>query len=153
MMTDTQSRDAGLALWVLSVALFLVFEVGLVLGSSIRTVPAGHVGLVYTFNDITGQRDAGITLIWPWQGFKRATIQVQRVTPETTCSDGRERCLDAFSQETQDVFITPTLNISVNPQDVQTLYRNVGPDYIDKIVRPRLHQIFKDEAVKYGSVD
>lgn len=127
---------------------------GLTLGASIRTVPAGHVGLVYTFDDITGQRDPGINMIKPWEGFKVVNVQTQKIRPETTCNnEGIPECLEAFSEETQNVFIRPMINLSVSPNDVQELFRQVGPDYIDKLVRPRLHQIFKDETVKYASVD
>ncbi len=120
----------------------------------LHQVPAGYVGLVYEFEDIVGQREAGLQVIAPWQTFKTADIRIQKIRPETTCQDGQEEeCLEAFSSETQDIFIRPTLNISVNPDDVQDLFRTVGEDYLAKLVRPRMHQIFKDETVKYGSVD
>lgn len=120
---------------------------------SVKTVEAGHVGLVYRFGDIVGQRDAGISLVWPWEDFRSADIRIQKVRPEQDCSNGLQECLAAFSSETQDVFVQTTLNISVNPENVQRLYRTVGADYIDKIVRPRLLQAFKDETVKYRSID
>jgi regulator of protease activity HflC (stomatin/prohibitin superfamily) len=120
---------------------------------AVKVVEAGHVGLVYRFGDIVGQRDAGLSLIWPWEEFRTADIRIQSVRPTEDCANGLEFCLASFSSETQDVFIQTTLNISVNPNDVQTLYRTVGPDYVNKIVRPRLLQSFKDETVKYESVD
>jgi regulator of protease activity HflC (stomatin/prohibitin superfamily) len=120
---------------------------------SVKIVEAGHVGLVYRFGDIVGQRDSGLSMIWPWEEFRTADIRIQSVRPTEDCANGLEFCLASFSSETQDVFIQTTLNISVNPNDVQTLYRTVGPDYVNKIVRPRLLQSFKDETVKYESVD
>lgn len=120
---------------------------------SIQVVEAGQVGLVFRFGDITGQRDSGLAVIAPWEDFKTADIRIQKVRAEGECSNGLDECLEAFSSETQDVFVVATANISVNPDDVQNLYRNVGPDYVDKLVRPRLLQIFKDETVKYESVD
>lgn len=120
---------------------------------SIQVVEAGQVGLVYRFGDITGQRDAGLAVIFPWEEFKTADIRIQKVRAEGECSNGLDECLEAFSSETQDVFVVATANISVNPSEVQTLYRTVGPDYVDKVVRPRLLQIIKDETVKYRSVD
>lgn len=120
---------------------------------SVKTVEAGNVGLVYRFGDIVGQRDAGISLIWPWETFRTADIRIQAVRPEGQCANGEVDCLGAFSAETQDVFVLATLNISIDPRDVQELYRTVGPQYIDRIVRPRLLQTFKDETVKFNSVD
>lgn len=142
----------NLARWG-SAGLFVVMGGIFTLTRSVQVVEAGHVGLVYRFGDIVGQRDAGISLIWPWETFKTADIRIQKIRAEGTCSNGFEECLEAFSSETQDLFVVATANISVNPNDVQDLYRNVGPDYVDKLVRPRLLQIFKDETVKYESIE
>ena len=135
------------------VGIFVVVGGVLTVARSVKVVEAGHVGLVYRFGDIVGQRDAGLSLIWPWESFKTADIRIQKVRPDSDCANGFEECLEAFSSETQDVFVVATANISVNPDAVQQLYRTVGPDYDDKLVRPRLLQIFKDETVKYRSVD
>jgi regulator of protease activity HflC (stomatin/prohibitin superfamily) len=148
-----ESAPGGAAWFVLGFVVYFLFMVAFTAGSSIRTVPAGHVGLVYTFNDITGQRSAGINLILPWQGFKTVTVQTQKIVPEGTCSNGTENCLGAFSQETQDVFVVAAINLHVDPDDIQNLFRNVGPDYINKLVLIRLDQIFKDETVKFVSTD
>jgi regulator of protease activity HflC (stomatin/prohibitin superfamily) len=138
-----------------SIFIALLIVVGGILTTfrSLKIVEAGHVGLVYRFGDIVGQRDSGLSVIWPWEEFRTADIRIQSVRPTQDCSNGLEFCLASFSSETQDVFVQATLNISVNPKDVQTLYRTVGPDYVNKIVRPRLLQSFKDETVKYESVD
>ena len=61
--------------------------------------------------------------------------------------------LDLFSIETQDVFVAATINVRVSPENIQALYRDVGPEYFDILVRPRVLQAFKDETVKYASVD
>jgi len=109
-----------------------------------HSIPAGHVGIVYQFGGIVGQRGDGFQAVWPWQEVKEASVQVQRYTFDR---------LDSFSEETQDVFITATLNYEVSPSDIQRLYRTVGPDYFNKIVVPRVNQFFKDETVKFKSVE
>jgi regulator of protease activity HflC (stomatin/prohibitin superfamily) len=146
-------RAANVGRW-LAVGLIVALWGLYTLVSSVRQVEAGHVGLVYEFGNIVGQRDAGLTLIAPWQGFRRADIRIQKVRAETDCAEGRfEECLEAFSSETQDVYIVGTVNISINPTDVQRLYRTVGPDYLNKIVRPRMAQRVKEETVKFKSID
>ena len=59
----------------------------------------------------------------------------------------------AFSEETQDVFIKATLNFRIDDSDIQTLFTTVGPDYFNKLIRPRVLQIFKDTTVKFKAVD
>jgi regulator of protease activity HflC (stomatin/prohibitin superfamily) len=61
--------------------------------------------------------------------------------------------LQSFSQETQDVFVRASLNFQVSPKTVQNLFRTVGPDYYHVLIEPRVAQNFKDETVKYRSVD
>lgn len=107
-------------------------------------VPAGHVGIVYTFGGITGQRSEGLQWVAPWQEVHKASVQVQGHKFEK---------LGSFSKETQDVFVDATINVQVSPQKIQDLFRDVGPAYFDILVRPRVLQAFKDETVKYTSVD
>ncbi len=110
----------------------------------IYQIPAGNIGVVYTFGAITGQVTEGLNFVAPWKDVRVATIQVQRHP------FGK---LEAFSQETQDVFVKATLNIRVSPTAIQELFRSVGPSYFEVLVEPRVAQIFKDETVKYKSVD
>lgn len=108
------------------------------------TIPAGHVGIVYQFGSIVGQIDEGLQFVVPWRSAKLANIQVQ-THPFLK--------LAAFSSESQDVFVDATLNIRISPKTVQALYRDVGSNYFEVLVTPRVAQNFKDETVKYKSVD
>lgn len=112
--------------------------------SSFYQIPAGSVGVVYSFGSIVGQIEEGPQFIAPWRKVITQSIKVERHVFER---------LDSFSQETQDVFVKATLNIRVSPLAVQELHRTVGPDYFDVLVAPRVAQNFKDETVKYKSVD
>jgi len=112
--------------------------------SSCHQVPAGYAGIVYEFGAIIGQRSEGLQWTAPWQSVTEASVRVQ--------GHGFQK-LDSFSAETQDVFVAATLNIQVSPKDIQQLYRDVGPDYFVVLVRPRVLQAFKDETVKYRSVE
>lgn len=107
-------------------------------------VPAGHVGIVYTFGGITGQRGEGLQWVAPWQDLHPASVQVQ---------GHKFQKLASFSKETQDVFVDASINVQVSPQQIQELYRDVGINYFDILVRPRVLQAFKDETVKFDSVN
>jgi regulator of protease activity HflC (stomatin/prohibitin superfamily) len=107
-------------------------------------VRAGDVGVIYSFGSIVGQVEEGFHLIAPWQFVTHTNIRVQRAVLER---------LQSFSQETQDVFVRASLNFQVSPKAVQNLFRTVGPDYYHVLIEPRVAQNFKDETVKYRSVD
>lgn len=111
---------------------------------SVKPIEAGHVGVVYQFGEIVGQRPEGLQFIAPWQDLRIESVQVQRHRFEN---------ITAFSQETQDVFFVATLNYSVSPSAVQQLFRTVGPRWFDRLIEPRVLNFFKEETVKYQTVD
>jgi regulator of protease activity HflC (stomatin/prohibitin superfamily) len=80
----------------------------------------------------------------PWRDVLLANIQVQRRVFDK---------LNSFSEESQDVFVRASLNVRVSPQAIQQLYRTVGPNFFNVLVESRVIQNFKDETVKYKSVD
>lgn len=112
--------------------------------SATAQVDTGHVGVVRTFGRISGQVGPGVNLIAPWKTMDSVNVQVQKKTFGN---------LEAFSQETQNVDITTTINYSVSPDDVQGLISRVGTDWFDRLVPNNLNQAFKDETVQYAAVE
>ncbi len=112
--------------------------------ASVKPIEAGHVGVVYQFGEIVGQKSEGLQFIAPWQKIRTESVQVQRYKFEN---------INAFSAETQDVFVVATVNFSVQPGAVQGLYRTVGANWFDRLIEPRVNNFFKEETVKYSTVD
>jgi regulator of protease activity HflC (stomatin/prohibitin superfamily) len=112
--------------------------------ASVHQVPAGHIGVVYEFGGIKGQIGEGLQFVAPWRDVLLANIQVQRRVFDK---------LNSFSEESQDVFVRASLNVRVSPQAIQQLYRTVGPNFFNVLVESRVIQNFKDETVKYKSVE
>jgi regulator of protease activity HflC (stomatin/prohibitin superfamily) len=143
----------------ISLGIVIGLWVLITIGSIVHIVDNGHVGLVYTFGGITGQRgdgSGGMVVTFPWQSVQQANVQVQKVVPDTACQSGDvalDNCLTAASNETQDVFIQAVVNIHVDPVNIQELYRNVGPDYVNKLVQSRMAQITKEETAKLAATD
>ncbi|OGY65564.1 MAG: hypothetical protein A3A16_01735 [Candidatus Harrisonbacteria bacterium RIFCSPLOWO2_01_FULL_44_18] len=139
-----EERTAGRVLTIAGPLVCLVW-IGLHTGRNmIHQVPAGNMGVVYKFGAIRGQISEGLQTVAPWCSVKIQTIQVERHVFQN---------MEAFSQETQDVFVRATLNIRVSPDAIQELYRTIGPNYFQVLVESRVAQNFKDEIVKYKSVD
>jgi regulator of protease activity HflC (stomatin/prohibitin superfamily) len=150
---DGDQRQKSFGLRAPAFGLYILGFIGSLLIFSVHIVSAGEVGVVRTFGSITGQVGEGLQITWPWQSVETWNIKVQTVLPESSCSDRSISCLDAFSSESQDVFIRAVVNLKVDPRDVQELARTVGSNYVERLVLPRLHQIVKDTTVKYRSVD
>jgi prohibitin 2 len=140
-------HDEGM-MWITGAVVgWLVVVAGWGAVRTFHSIPAGHVGVVYQFGGIVGQVGDGFETTWPWQDVKDASIQIQRETYEL----GHDNA--AFSQESQDVFASATINFQVLPADIQSLYRNVGPDYQHVLIEQRVFQTFKEETVKFKAVD
>lgn len=140
----TPEADRGLLIVAAAGVVFFLWAGLHTAYASIRLVEAGHVLVVYQFGEIVGQRGEGLQFIAPWQTTRTESIRIQRARFEN---------INSFSAETQDVFIIATLNYSVSPRAVQALYREVGPDWFEALVPPRINQYFKEEAVKYQTTE
>ena len=141
---DPESARAGYVAIVATLIIAPLFLVVFTVVESFHSVRAGYVGVVYQFGNIVGQTEAGLVTTWPWQNVQEANVQVQRA---------QFADLEAFSAETQDVFIVATINYRVDPDTIQDLYRGVGANYFEKLVPTRVNQLFKDETVKYRAVN
>ena len=136
--------DRGLIVIVLAIIVFVIWVGAHTALSALKQIEAGHVGVVYQFGEIVGQRGEGLQFVAPWQEIRTESIRVQR---------HRFDNVSGFSSETQDVIVSATVNYQVDPSAVQGLYRTVGPNWFDTLVEPRINQFFKAETVKYKTVD
>jgi regulator of protease activity HflC (stomatin/prohibitin superfamily) len=148
--------DEGSA-WILASALAVIVLVG---GwgafRSFHSVNAGHVLVVRQFGEIVGQRGDGFQTIAPWQSAEEVSTQVEsqrfQMDERTGPGEGTISSGPAISEETQPVYAVVTLNYRVSDKAVQELYTDVGSTYFDKVVAPRVFQVFKNETVKFKSV-
>jgi regulator of protease activity HflC (stomatin/prohibitin superfamily) len=149
-------RDEGTA-WILASALAVIVVVG---GwgafRSFHSVDAGHVLVVRQFGEIVGQRGDGFQTIAPWQTAEDVSTQVEsqrfQMDDRTGPGEGAIASGPAISEETQPVYAVVTLNYRVSDQAVQELYTDVGSTFFEKVVAPRVFQVFKNETVKFKSV-
>lgn len=116
---------------------------------SIHVVDARNVGVVKTLGSISGQVGEGFQFTWPWQTVEEWNIRLQVVEPETNCTNGKPKCMDAGSIDIQDVYVEAALNMEVDVSDVQNLARNIGPRYRETIVLNRLEQVVKATISTY----
>ena len=158
-MRRAGKRDEG-ALWVGGAVLgVLVVIFGWGAFRSFHSVDAGHVLVVRQFGEIVGQRGDGFQTIAPWQTAEEVSTQVEsrpfqmddRAQIQTL--EGAVRTGPAISEETQPVYAVVTLNYRVSDQAVQRLFTEVGSNFFDKVVAPRVFQVFKNETVKFKSVE
>ncbi len=103
-------------------------------------VPTGYTGIVTTFGKVEDTTlEAGFHFKNPFQKIILMDNREQKTSFKT----------EAFSSDIQQVDITGSVNYAINKTTAMTLYREVGTDYFDKLVYPRMLENTKSVFSKY----
>ena len=106
------------------------------------TVETGYTGIVTTFGrveDVT--LEAGLHFKSPFQRI----IAMDNREQKTSFTTG------AFSSDIQQVNITGSINYAINKATAMNLFKEVGTDYFNKLVYPRMLEITKGVFSKYSA--
>jgi regulator of protease activity HflC (stomatin/prohibitin superfamily) len=125
--------------------------------SSATVVPAGNVGVQVLYGNVEPDAlESGFHLINPLYEIKPLDIRTQAYTMSATHNEGQVKGDDAIEVLTSDG-LTLKLEITVQyrllPTAAPMVYRTIGEDYTDKIVRPEIRSALRDKAVNYVSTD
>lgn len=119
------------------VVLFLVMVLAVTCTSTVQT---GYTGIVTTFGrveDVT--LEAGLHFKSPFQKIISMDNREQKSSFTT----------EAFSSDIQQVDITGSINYAINKSTAMNLFKEVGTDYFNKLVYPRMLEITKGVFSKY----
>ena len=121
-------------------AITAVVVLALLLVGSVRTVPAGHTGVVTTFGRVEDYTlDSGAHLVAPWKRVIRMDNRVQKHTIELPC----------FSSDIQEVNVSYTVNYQISKADAMTLFSTVGISYYDVVIAPNVAESVKVATARY----
>lgn len=110
--------------------------------SVVAFVPPGYVGVIYDRGvGVLGQsRKEGITIVIPfWQTVELFDARIQEYTMTAVQDEGAvigDDSLDAPTSDGQTVKVDATVLFRIDQDKVPELYKTVGKDYINKLVRP-----------------
>jgi regulator of protease activity HflC (stomatin/prohibitin superfamily) len=125
--------------------------------SAATVVPAGNVGVQVLYGNVEDDAlENGFHLINPLYEIKPLDVRTQAYTMSATHNEGQIKGDDAIEVLTSDG-LTLKLEITVQyrllPKTAPMVYRTIGEDYTDKIVRPEIRSALRDKAVNYVSTD
>ncbi len=104
------------------------------------TVETGYTGIVTTFGKVEDVTlEAGLHLKSPFQQIIAMDNREQKSSFTT----------EAFSSDIQQVNITGSINYAINKSTAMNLFKEVGTDYFNKLVYPRMLEITKGVFSKY----
>ncbi len=142
----------GLA-WKAALGVAVVF---LILATA-TVVPAGNVGVQVLFGNVQAEGlESGFHVINPLVEITNMDVRTQAYTMSATHSEGTIKGDDAIEVLTSDG-LTLKLEVTVQyrllPSMAPIVYRTIGEDYTEKIVRPEIRSALRDKAVNYVSTD
>ena len=116
----------------------------LILASFVRTIPAGHTGVVTTFGHVENYTmDSGLHMVSPWKTVIKMDNRVQKTTVNLAC----------FSSDIQEVSMAYTVNYQISKSNAMTLYSTVGTGYGDTIIGPSVAESVKIATSRYTAED
>ena len=121
-------------------AIIAVAAVLILLFTCTATVQTGYTGIVTTFGRVEDKTlEAGLHLKSPFQQIIAMDNREQKSSFTT----------EAFSSDIQQVDITGSINYAINKSTAMNLFKEVGTDYFNKLVYPRMLEITKGVFSKY----
>ena len=131
--------------------------IGLGLFSSMfKQINAGKVGVQSLYGSVqSGVLESGLHLINPLLEVTDFDIQTQNYTMSAIHDEGEKSGDDAIrvlSNDGLEVVIDLTVLYRILPADAPKIYKQIGENYTDKIVRPITRTRIRDNAVYYDAV-
>lgn len=106
-----------------------------------RTVGAGQVGIVTRFGDVNRVAESGVVIKLPWP--------VERLTKMETRIQKEEQDSSAATKDLQDVTVKLALNYAIDNDTALRVYKELGKDYVARVVTPALQESFKSSSANY----
>ncbi len=128
-----------------------------VVSSAIVQVGAGEVGVQSLFGSVQERvLYSGLSVVNPLVNVEKMDVKTQAYTMSSIHDEGLQKGDDAITTLSSDG-LTLKLDLTVwyrlSSEDAPQVYRTIGVDYIEKIVRPAIRTSIRDVSVGYSATD
>jgi len=131
----------------------------LIILDGLVSVPPGHVGIIYDRGRgvLADELPAGLHLKIPfWQVSYLTDVRTQEYTMSVAAGEGAVYSDDSMTAPTSDgqtVWVDATVLFHVDRTMAAELFAEVGPDYVQKIVRPIARSQIRSQIAQYTAID
>ncbi|SHN10647.1 prohibitin family protein [Flavobacterium xinjiangense] len=140
---------------VLKIIGILIITLGF-FSSMFKQIDAGKVGVQSLYGSVQPDvLESGLHLINPLLDVTEFDIQTQNYTMSAVHGEGAQEGDDAIrvlSNDGLEVVIDLTVLFRVSPESAPKIFKQIGVNYSDKIVRPVTRTRIRDNAVYYDAV-
>jgi regulator of protease activity HflC (stomatin/prohibitin superfamily) len=139
----------------LRIVAIIVIALG-IFSSMFKQIDAGKVGVKSLYGSVQPDvLESGLHLINPLLDVTDFDIQTQNYTMSADHNEGAQEGDDAIrvlSNDGLEVVIDLTVLYKISPTDAPKIFKQIGVNYTDKIVRPVTRTRIRDNAVYYDAV-
>jgi len=125
--------------------------------SSIVQIGPGEVGVPVLFGSVQESvLHSGLNFVNPLVSVETMDIKTQAYTMSSVQDEGQQKNDDAISTLSMDglsLRLDLTIWYRLNESDAPQVYRTIGLDYVEKIVRPAIRTALRDVSVAYSATD
>ncbi len=124
---------------------------------SVAQVGPGQIGVQILFGSVQdGVLRSGLNIVNPLVNVEKMDVKTQAYTMSSLRDEGNQTGDDAISSLSMDG-LTLKLDVTVwfrlSENDAPQVYRTIGIDYVEKIVRPAVRTAIRDVSVGYSATD
>ncbi len=130
-------------------ALFMILSV-------VRVVPAGHVAIPVVFGRVGKRIGPGIHLVTPFTNMKNMSVRTEQYTMASTGVAGgsdADDSVDVLGRDGAAGRVNATLLYKLDSAAATTLYREIGTDYKDKVIRPSARSCVRSAFAHFDMVE
>ena len=136
---DLRAQDSYRRLTMLSTGA-LALSAALFMFASVVIIPAGHIGVQVLFGKVKPTAlTEGISAINPFVEVTEMSVRTETYTMSATANEGQRSGDDSIQALSSDGLLMPldiTIAFRLVGSDGPRVYRDLGADYVDKIIRP-----------------
>jgi len=137
--------------------LSLLIGIIAILFSIIVIIEPGEVGVQVLFGSAlpTVLRE-GFHIVNPFVKVEKMSVRTQEYTMSVVSEEGqvkRDDSIEALTKDGLTVKLDVTVWYRLLPEQAVNVYRNIGPDYVNIVVRPAIRTALRDAASYFNAVD
>ena len=120
--------------------------------SFFRIVPPGHAGVPVLLGRVQKQMSSGLNFVLPIVNVTLMDVRTNAYTMSSIKDEGLIRgddAIDALASNGLTVTLDVTVWFRLDVTKASWVFQNIGPNYVDKIVRPSIRTALRDAASRF----
>jgi regulator of protease activity HflC (stomatin/prohibitin superfamily) len=137
--------------WVL-----LLFAAASLVYTAAVVIPPGHVGVQVLFGNVLDHTlENGLHIVNPFISVVEMDVKTQAYTMSAKEADrrGSDGAIETLSSDGLTIRLELTVQYRLSAAQAAQVYRSIGEDYVEKVVRPEVRSAIRDAAVSYVATD